>query len=236
MKSIGWLGRLFFSHCRATGETRLSVLFGGRQLGEILVLTEVVYVVDDDCQVREVLGMLLSSAGLAVELFASGTAFLRGATRAVRSCLLLDMRLPDMDGSALQDHLIQLGWAMPIVFVTAYGDIATAVAAIKKGAFDFIEKPFDSKRLVACVRDALDYSVGRRTGNRQLPDLAELSTREREVLELVLAGKPSRQIGEELFISTKTVDFHRARIMQKLNVQSAAQLFRLCLGGPAGAG
>ncbi|HYX67384.1 MAG TPA: response regulator [Burkholderiales bacterium] len=209
---------------------------GGKQLGEILVLAEVVYVVDDDEQVRQVLGMLLTSAGLAVELFACGAEFLRDATPAARSCLVLDMRLPDMDGSALQDYLIERGSAMPIIFVTAYGDIPRAVAAVKKGAFDFIQKPFDSGRLIARVRDALEHGAGTPRSDRRLPGLAELSAREREVLELVLAGKPSRQIGEELFISTKTVDFHRARIMQKLNVQSAAQLFRLCLGGPAGAG
>jgi FixJ family two-component response regulator len=143
---------------------------------------------------------------------------------------VLDIRMPEMSGGALQDALIQRGSTIPIVFVTGHGDIPMAVDAVKKGAFDFLEKPFDEEHLLGCVRKALDHCAHGQSDCRRSADLAPLSGREREVLELVLAGKPSRQIGEELFISTKTVDFHRARIMQKLQVRSMAELFRLCLG------
>lgn len=190
---------------------------------------EIVYVVDDDDAVRDALAMLFRAAGLRVESFASADAFLEHGRPASRSCLVLDIRMPQMNGHALQDALIERGVALPIIFVTGHGDIPMAVTAVKKGAFDFLEKPFDDDRLLARVREALESSagVGTRTAGA---DMTVLSIREREVLELVLAGKPSRQIGLELFISTKTVEFHRARIMQKLQVHSAAELFRFCLG------
>lgn len=190
---------------------------------------ELVYIVDDDDAVRDALAMLFRAAGLQVQSFASSAEFLGRSTPAARSCLVLDIRMPGIKGSALQDVLIGRGSAIPIIFVTGHGDIPMAVAAVKKGAFDFIEKPFDQDLLLTRVRDALDHVAERRRTRRGPADLAVLSVREREVLEMVLAGKPSRQIGQELFISTKTVDFHRARIMHKLEVQSAAQLFRLCL-------
>jgi two-component system, LuxR family, response regulator DctR len=187
---------------------------------------QLVYVVDDDEAVRDALAMLFRSAGLAVQSFPSAACFLEACRPAERSCLVLDIRMPGMSGGALQDALRERGWTIPIIFVTGHGDIPMAVAAVKKGAFDFIAKPFDDEHLLASVRGALDDCAQR----SRAADLTLLSMREREVLELVLAGKPSWQIGEELFISTKTVDFHRARILQKLQVRSTAQLFRLCLG------
>jgi FixJ family two-component response regulator len=119
----------------------------------------------------------------------------------------------------------------PVIFITGHGDIPMAVEAVKKGAFDFVEKPFDDERLLHQVLSAMDAAADPRGG---IPDgargrISSLSSREREVLERVLDGKSSRQIGEELFISTKTVEFHRARIMDKLGVRSVAQLFRVCL-------
>ena len=140
-----------------------------------------------------------------------------------------------MSGTALQDQLLARGAALPIIFITGHGDIPTAVEAVKKGAYDFIEKPFDDYQLVTQVMSALERSDELRSGvapaapSREA--LALLSEREQEVLRLVLAGKPSRQVAEELYISARTVEFHRARIMQKLGVRSAAELFRLCLGG-----
>jgi FixJ family two-component response regulator len=170
-----------------------------------------------------------------VELYDSAAAFLEEPAPLPGSCLVLDIRMPGMTGLALQDQLIERDSVIPIIFITGHGDIPMAVEAMKKGAHDFIEKPFDDYSLLCQVRNALDQpSVARSArGKRAGPARLELlSDREREVLDLVLAGKPSRQIAVDLFISVKTVDFHRARIMHKLEVRSVAELFRLCMGWP----
>ena len=195
-----------------------------------------VYVVDDDEGVRDALSMLFTTAGLNVEMFESAAKFLEAHRKYTSPCcLVLDIRMPGLTGIALQEALVQRGIRIPIVFITGHGDIPMAVEAVKKGAYDFIEKPFDDYHLLCQVLNAIEGSVGGAPAPR-LPQpgrderLAALSEREREVLARVLEGKSSRQIGEELFISSKTVDFHRARIMQKLGVRSTAQLFHLCLG------
>jgi two-component system response regulator DctR len=190
-----------------------------------------VYVVDDDEALRDALGMLFRTAGLKVETFPSAAAFLQRAKPVQPACLVLDIRMPGLTGTALQDELIRRGARIPIIFITGHGDIPMAVEAVKKGAYDFIEKPFDDYQLLCQVLNALEPSGGHVPGPQGGAErLAVLSEREREVLELVLAGKPSRQIAADLFISVKTVEFHRARIMHKLEVRSAAELFRLCLG------
>ena len=175
--------------------------------------------------------MLFRAAGLRALPFASAAAFLEQAKPAGRCCLVLDVRMPGLGGLALQEELAARGIRIPIVFVTGHGDIAMAVAAVKKGAFDFIEKPFDDAQLLGQVRDALASDPAARRDAPALPRnmLAQLSAREREVLDRVLEGKTSRQIADELFISLKTVEFHRTRIMGKVGVRSAAQLFRVCL-------
>jgi FixJ family two-component response regulator len=195
-----------------------------------------VYIVDDDDAVRDSLAMLFRNAGLAVRTFPSATAFLERAAPQPPSCLVLDIRMPGMSGTALQDELLARGAKLPIIFITGHGDIPTAVEAVKKGAYDFIEKPFDDYQLLCQVVNALERSAEIASGvapaaapSRER--LSVLSEREQEVLKLVLAGKPSRQIAEELCISARTVEFHRARIMQKLGARSAAELFRLCLAG-----
>lgn len=190
-----------------------------------------VFVVDDDEALRDALGMLFRTAGLKVETFPSAAAFLQRAKPVQPACLVLDIRMPGLTGTALQDELIERGVRIPIIFITGHGDIPMAVEAVKKGAYDFIEKPFDDYQLLCQVLNALELSSGHaRSPQGGAERLALLSEREREVLELVLAGKPSRQVAADLFISVKTVEFHRARIMQKLEVRSAAELFRLCLG------
>lgn len=194
-----------------------------------------VYVVDDDDAVRDSLSMLFRNAGLAVRAFPSAVAFLERVTPRAPSCLVLDIRMPGISGTDLRDELLTRNPALPIIFITGHGDIPTAVDAVKKGAYDFIEKPFDDYHLLCQVVNALERSAEVEAGvrppapNREA--LAQLSEREQEVLNLVLAGKPSRQVAEELHISARTVEFHRARIMQKLGVRSAAELFRVCLGG-----
>jgi two-component system response regulator DctR len=192
-----------------------------------------VYVVDDDEALRDALGMLFRTAGLKAELYASAVEFLERARPALPGCLVLDIRMPGLTGTALQDELRARGSALPIIFISGHGDIPMAVEAVKKGAYDFIEKPFDDYQLLCQVLNALEHAGEQREQRGGPERLAQLSEREREVLDLVLAGKPNRQVAAELFISVKTVEFHRARIMQKLEVRSAAELFRLCLGAAA---
>jgi FixJ family two-component response regulator len=181
----------------------------------------VVYVVDDDDAVRDAVSLLFRTADLQVETFSSAAAFLERADLERPCCLLLDIRMPGMTGTDLHDELLARGVRAPVIFITGHGDIPMAVEAMKKGAYDFIEKPFDDERLLSQVLGALEDCR---------PDYDVLSARQRAVLERVLEGKPNRQIAEELEISLKTVEFHRARIMQKLGVRTAAELFRRCLG------
>ena len=194
-----------------------------------------VHVIDDDEAVRDALGMLFRTAGLNVQMFDSATRFLEAHLAcAPPCCLVLDIRMPGPSGLALQESLAQRGAKVPIVFITGHGDIPMAVEAVRKGAYDFIEKPFDDYHLLCQVLNAIEASAGEGAPARapaapRADRLWSLSEREREVLERVLQGRSSRQIGEALFISPKTVDFHRARIMQKLGVRSTAQLFHLCL-------
>jgi len=189
-----------------------------------------VYVVDDDDAVRDALSMLFRTAGLRVETFPSAVAFLQRKELHPQACLVLDIRMPGLTGLALQEALAERKLRLPIVFITGHGDIPMAVEAVKKGAYDFIEKPFDDYQLLCQVLNALERGeAGAQAGGEEWASL--LTEREREVLDLVLEGKPSREVAVDLNISVKTVEFHRARIMQKLNVRSAAALFRRCLAG-----
>jgi len=190
-----------------------------------------VYIVDDDYAVRNALKLLFRTAALEAEAFDSAAAFLAGADLAQRCCVLLDIRMPGMAGTALHEDLRRRGVRVPVIFITGHGDIPMAVDAMRKGAFDFIEKPFDDEQLLSQVRAALEsFDAAEPEKAQPAASLELLSLRQREVLQRVLDGKPSRQIAEELAISVKTVEFHRARIMQKLGVKTAAELFRRCLG------
>jgi two-component system response regulator TtrR len=190
----------------------------------------VVYVVDDDDAVRNAVSLLFRTADLEVETFSSATAFLQGARLDRRCCVLLDIRMPGMTGTDLHDELLGRGVRAPVIFITGHGDIPMAVEAMRKGAYDFIEKPFDDEHVLSQVLNALeDYKqdYDEEPGKSSLP---VLSARQHAVLDRVLEGKPNRQIAKDLSISLKTVEFHRARIMQKLGVRTAAELFRRCLG------
>ncbi len=189
-----------------------------------------VYVVDDDEAVRDALVMLFRTAELAVDYCVSAEQFLRKTALQRPCCLVLDIRMPGMTGLALQDALAERDVILPILFITGHGDIPMAVEAVKKGAYEFIQKPFDEPRLLEHVLKSLEdpTAFGHPRGQPVRKKLDQLSEREREVLECVLAGQPSRQIAEALFISVKTVEFHRARIMQKLGVRSSAELFKYC--------
>ena len=193
-----------------------------------------VFVVDDDAAVCDALGMLLRAAGLRVETFRSAASFLKSYRANQAGCLVLDIRMPGMTGLELQDELHKRRIAIPIVFLTGHGDVPLAVRALKRGAADFIEKPHDEERLVLAVLNALRMDLERRKrldrhdGAADLTTrLATLSRRERAVLDHILAGKQTRVISEELRISVKTVEFHRAHIREKLGVASLAELFRL---------
>lgn len=190
----------------------------------------VVYVVDDDDAVRNAVRLLFRTAALEVETFPSAAAFLQQADLERRCCLLLDIRMPGMTGTALHEELRGRGVKAPVIFITGHGDIPMAVEAMKKGAYDFIEKPFDDEQLLSQVLGALEDDRQGFEEGADRTSLPLLSARQRAVLDRVLAGKPNRQIAGELAISLKTVEFHRARIMQKFGVRTAAELFRRCLG------
>ena len=188
-----------------------------------------VFLVDDDEAVRDALGLLMRANGLPVSVFESAEQFLASYRSEMPGCLLLDIRMPGMSGLKLQDELAARRITLPIIFITAHGDVPTAVEAVKKGAVQFLEKPFDDERLLALVRDALEIDQQTRLGAQTDASIGTrldaLTRRERQVLEHVLAGKTSRHIATELFISVKTVDFHRGRIMQKLEITSLRELF-----------
>jgi FixJ family two-component response regulator len=200
-----------------------------------------VFVVDDDAAVCDALGMLLRAAGMEVETFRSAASFLKQLRPEQTGCLVLDIRMPGMSGLDLQDELHRRKITIPIVFLTGHGDVPMAVRALKKGAVDFIEKPHEAERLVLAVLNALRMDDERRKLANRHDDLsldlatrlATLSEREREVLDRILEGKQTRQITDELCISVKTVEFHRARIREKLGVATQAQLFSLFIASEA---
>ena len=201
-----------------------------------------VYLVDDEDVVRDALAWLLRSRRLLSEGFASAEAFeqlldqrLPGGAQdlgwpAAPSCLLLDVRMPGMNGLALFDRLIERGLIerLPVIFLTGHGDVPTAVQTVKRGAFDFVEKPFSDNALVDKVEQALARSeaalrlVRGKTAIQQA--LADLTEREREVMQLVIAGKPNKLIADDLQISVRTVEVHRARVFDKMGVKSAVEL------------
>jgi FixJ family two-component response regulator len=190
-----------------------------------------VYIVDDDAPVREALGALLGSVGLHHEAFASATEFLAAADRQMRGCLLLDVRMPDMSGLELQRALQEQGVTLQTIIVTGHGDVPMAVRAMKAGAADFIEKPFNEQALLDRIQ-ALLQADEVLWQSRQLQDaaaarLALLTPRERAVMELIAAGQHTKRIAAELDIQERTVDVHRFNIMHKVGVRSLAELLRV---------
>jgi FixJ family two-component response regulator len=197
---------------------------------------EVVYVVDDDEAVRDSLTWLLESNGYTVRCHASAERFLQSlqnTDKSTISCLILDVRMPGMSGLELQERLISENLPMPISFITGHGDVLMAVSTMKRGAVDFIEKPFKENELCALVERMLtkarvDFAQADQRKNTQSL-LSKLTGRERQVLERIVAGRLNKQIADDLSISIKTVEAHRANIMEKLNVNTVADLLRLAL-------
>jgi FixJ family two-component response regulator len=189
------------------------------------------YVVDDDEAIRTLWRWLMESNGIAVQTFASAAAFIEGYRRRAPGCLVLDVQMPGMSGPELQEYLQREAIDIPIVFVTGHGDVPTAVNAIKGGAVDFIQKPFDYRQAVAIVQRAFERDAENRdrreTQARLAERLAALTGREREVMHRIIEGKANKMIAEELGISVRTVEFHRANVMEKMGATSVAALIQL---------
>jgi RNA polymerase sigma factor (sigma-70 family) len=192
-----------------------------------------VAIVDDDEAVRDSLTLLLRLHGCDVRGFASGETFLEWAGTEPIDCVLLDLRMSGLSGLDVQVTLARRGLDYPLIVVTAHGDVATTRAALKAGAFDFIEKPFDDEHLLQTIRAASDASEKRRSRAereaRFAQSLGRLTPREREVLDHVLAGRHNREIAALLAISPRTVEVYKARLMDKLDVERLPDLIRLAL-------
>jgi two-component system response regulator FixJ len=193
----------------------------------------VIHLIDDDDGVRHSLAFSLTTAGLAVRAYESGTAFLEALSGLQPGCIVSDIRMPGIDGLELQRRLSGLGITLPMIIMTGHADVRLAVEAMKAGAVDFIEKPFDDDILLAAVRIALDRYD--RTGQREIEvrairtKLESLSTREHEVLEGLLAGLPNKTIAYDLKLSARTVEVHRANVMTKMGAGSLSELVRMAL-------
>lgn len=193
-----------------------------------------VFIVDDDPSVRDALGLLLGIHDYRVAMFADADSYLRAFKPHWRGCMLLDIRMPGMDGLTLQRTLLDQGASLPVVIMTGHGDVDSARAAFRAQAVDFLEKPIDEGRLLAAIgeafsrqRETLDAAASRDQARRRIDGLTQ---REREVMERVVAGRHNREIAAELAISPRTVEVHKARMMDKLGVASVAELVRLSLG------
>jgi len=196
-----------------------------------MTIKPIVFVVDDDISVREGLRNLLRSAGFEVETFDSALAFLEHRRPEQHGCLVLDMRMPGMSGIELQEELALISDGIPIVFITAHGDIPMTVRAMKAGAIEFLPKPFEEQALLGAVEQGLQLDAARRqerATHDQLEKLfSGLTPREQQVLQLTIRGLMNKQVAGELGIAEVTVKVHRHNIMQKLNVRSLANLVHL---------
>jgi two-component system, LuxR family, response regulator DctR len=194
----------------------------------------IAYLVDDDEAIRDALSWLLDSRGIECEKWASAESFLAhydADPSGIAGCLLLDIRMEGMSGLELFELLLQRGNQTPVIFLTGHGDVPMAVAALKKGALDFVEKPFNDNELANRVIEAIELDrarlAARRVSSNVNERLGSLTERERQVMDLVLAGKLNKIIADELSISMRTVEVHRARLFEKMGVKSAVELAQL---------
>ena len=198
-----------------------------------------VFVVDDDQAMRSSLKWLIESVGLKVESYGSADEFLHGYYPGRAGCLLLDVRMPGMSGLELQEYLINHEIQIPVVIITGHGDVPMAVRSMKSGAVDFIEKPFNDEMLLDAIRNALSLDDRRRELRSEQAEiaarLAQLTPREHEVMEMVTDGRSNKEIANVLGVSAKTVEAHRARVMEKMQAGSLAELVRMAINAsPAG--
>lgn len=208
--------------------------------------SRLVHVVDDDDSVRRSVGFMLKTSGHLVKSFASGSDLLKEAKKLEPGCILLDIRMPGMDGLEVQQELQRLGVSLPVIIMTGHGDIPLSVRAMKAGAIDFIEKPFEKAVLVAAVDEAFSTMArsdsGRERAQSAVVRLQALTPRERDVLDGLAKGLPNKTIAFDLGISPRTVEIHRANLMSKLDVRSLSEALRLAFAaeevpnGPAAEG
>jgi two-component system response regulator FixJ len=197
-----------------------------------------IFVVDDDADVRESLCQLLDAAGFESQAYESAQAFLAGARMPEGGCLIVDLRMPGMNGLELQQKLVADGVQLPVIIVTGHADVPLAVQAMKAGARDFIEKPYSHATILNAVNAALG-SANAAPGSAAIPDqigrrLAQLTARERDVLEQLVVGHPNKVIALNLQISPRTVEIHRARVMDKMAASSLSHLVRMALAAGIG--
>jgi|SRR5579859_364982 len=197
-----------------------------------MAATPLVHVVDDDDAVRDSLTLLLEAAGFAVQTYGSATALLE-ATIGTIGCVVTDVRMPEMDGLELQRRLAETGARLPVIVMTGHGDVPIAVEAMRAGAADFIEKPFDDGQLLASVRRAIAVSERVRDETDAAADIAvrltSLTPKEREVLDKLVEGLPNKTIAYDLGSSPRTVEVHRARVMEKMGARSLPELVRMTI-------
>ncbi len=190
-----------------------------------------VFIVDDDAAIRFAMQALMDSVNLNHEIFASADEFLEKISGQRPGCLVLDIRMPGLGGLELQGELIKRGNTLPIIFITGHGDVPMAVEAMQKGAVDFIQKPFRDQELLDRIREALATDEERREAQQHHAEVAHrlerLTNREREVFDLVVTGKPNKVIAYELGVSQRTVEIHRARVMEKMQARSLADLVKM---------
>jgi len=193
----------------------------------------IIFVVDDDQAMRTSLKWLIESTGMQVRTFDSADAFLAAYYPGCAGCLLLDVRMPGMSGLELQNYMAREGYRLPVIIITGHGDVGMAVKAMKAGAADFIEKPFHDEDLLGSIRNALELDQRRRVTQTNRVEiaarLAELTPREHEIMGMVTEGKSNKEMAAALGVSTKTVEAHRARVMEKMRAESLAELVRMAL-------
>ena len=199
-----------------------------------------IFVVDDDDAVRTSLRLLLKSVGLPVETFAAAQEFLAAFDAERAGCLVLDIRMPGMSGLELQQRMNDIHAIIPIVFITGHGDVPMAVEAMQHGAVDFIQKPFRDQDLIERINQALEKDGDNRAGLKERDAIRrrieQLTPREREVLALVTQGKANKVIALDLNVSQRTVEIHRARVMEKMGASSLAHLVRMAIEADGAAG
>jgi two-component system response regulator FixJ len=200
---------------------------------------KLVHIVDDDDAVRRSAAFMLKHAGYRVESWVSGVAFLKSAKAAERGCVLLDVRMPEMDGLEVQQEMVKCGIDMPVVILTGHGDVGIAVKAMRAGAVNFIEKPYEKESLIAAIEEAYtrldrNHDKDMKAGEAQVR-LACLTGRERDVLDGLVAGYPNKTIAYDLGISPRTVEIYRANMMEKLRVRSLSEALRIAFIAEEGA-
>ncbi|AEP31376.1 response regulator transcription factor [Brumicola nitratireducens] len=204
---------------------------------EKLLSEAIVHVVDDDKAVLDSISLLLTSIGIYHHTYSSAQAFLDAYAKAefdhYKGCILMDVRMPLMSGIECQDKLKEINCELPVIFITAYGDVPTAVETMKNGAVDFIEKPYREQVLIDAIQKALLTSINRQLKAKKISDtkrkLATLSARETQVLQKILNGKANKVIALELGLSQRTIELHRAHVMEKMDVKSLAELIKITL-------